>query len=57
MKQRQCCYYKCERLGTIFIGANGNPDTDWICAFHQSKWNADRARFLLQGLPCEMKKL
>jgi len=55
--KHHCCYHKCDRPGTIYIGANGNPDTDWICSFHQSRWNADRSRFIANGLPCQMKKL
>jgi hypothetical protein len=57
MKHHDCCYYKCVRPGTIFIGANGNPDTDWICAYHYDKWHADRARFIADGFPCEMEEL
>jgi hypothetical protein len=44
MEHYDCCYYKCDRPGTIHIGENGNPDTEWICAYHRYKWNADRAR-------------
>jgi hypothetical protein len=47
----------CERPGTIYIGENGNPDTDWICAHHFDKWHADRARFIAEGVPCEMEEL
>lgn len=57
MKHHDCCYYKCDRPGTIPIGENGNPDTEWICAYHRDKWNADRVRFLADGLLCEMKEL
>jgi len=53
----ECCYYKCDRPGTIYIGENGNPDTEWICRFHRDKWNSDRARFLAEGLPCAMEEL
>jgi hypothetical protein len=56
MKHYQCYYYKCDRPGVIFIGLNGG-DSHWICFFHYTKWNADRARFLAQGLPCEMEEL
>jgi hypothetical protein len=52
-----CCYYRCDRPGTIQIGKNGNPGTEWICAYHRDKWNADRARFLAEGLPCQMQEL
>src|ERR1039457_828707 len=56
-----CCYVNdapsCERPGTIYIGENGNPDTDWICAHHFDKWHADRARFIAEGVPCEMEEL
>ena len=41
----------------IYIDENGNPDTEWICAYHRDKWNADRARFLADRVPCEMKEL
>jgi hypothetical protein len=57
MTHHDCCYYKCEQRGAVFIGANGNPDTDWICAYHRDKWNADRSRFIEDGLPCQMKEL
>ena len=49
MGHHDCCYYKCERPGAIHIGANGNPDTQWICAYHFDKWHADRARFVAEG--------
>ena len=52
-----CCYNKCDRPGTIHIGENGNPDSEWICAYHRDKWNADRARFLADGLGCQMQGL
>lgn len=57
MKDHDCCYIDCPEDGTIHIGANGNPDTHWICFRHYDKWNADRARFLAAGLPCEMREL
>ena len=57
MKQHDCCYYKCDRPGVIVVGENGNPDTEGICAYHRDKWNRDRARFLAEGLPCQMKEL
>jgi hypothetical protein len=57
MTQHDCCYNKCDRPGTIHIGENGNPDSEWICAYHRDKWNGDRARFLAEGLPCQMKEL
>ena len=57
MKHHNCCYYKCERPGTIFIGMNGNPYAEWICAYHRDKWNSARSRFIADGLPCEMEEL
>jgi hypothetical protein len=57
MKRHDCCYYKCHRLDTIFIGENGNPDTEWICRVHRDKWNVDRSRFIADGLSCQMKEL
>jgi hypothetical protein len=45
-----CCYYDCPEPGAIHIGRNG-WDSYWICFFHFGKWNADRARFLAEGLP------
>ncbi len=57
MEHHTCCYYKCDRPGTIHIGKNGNPDTEWICDYHYDKWSADRARFIGDGLGCQMKKL
>lgn len=57
MTHPTCCYTNCWRPGTILIGENGNPDTRWICRFHRDKWNADRARFLSQELPCAMEEL
>ena len=57
MKQDDCCYYKCDRPGVIFVGENGNPDTQWICRFHRDRWNADRDRFISDGLPCAMELL
>jgi len=53
--RHDCCYTNCDRPGTIHIGENGNPDTDWICAYHYDKWHADRARFIADGLPCAME--
>jgi hypothetical protein len=32
------CYAECDRPGTIHIGENGNPDTEWICSFHRDLW-------------------
>jgi hypothetical protein len=52
-----CCYADCDRPGTIYIGENGNPDTEWICEYHRSKWHANRARFLADGGGCEMQRL
>jgi hypothetical protein len=40
----------------LHIGLNGG-DSHWICFYHLNKWNADRARFLAAGLPCEMLEL
>jgi hypothetical protein len=57
MTPRECCYANCPRPGTIHIGENGNPDTQWICRFHRDGWNADRARFIADGLLCEMEEL
>jgi hypothetical protein len=57
MAHHDCCYHECPRLGTIYIGENGNPDSDWICDYHRDKWNADRARFLADGLECQMEEL
>jgi hypothetical protein len=31
MPHYDCCYANCDRPGTIYIGENGNPDTQWIC--------------------------
>jgi hypothetical protein len=55
--RRDCCYYQCSEPGTIHIGVNGNPDTDWICFLHLHRWDAQRARFLADGLGCEMQEL
>jgi hypothetical protein len=59
--RHDCCYVNdapsCERPGTIYIGENGNPDTDWICAHHFDQWHADRARFIAEGVSCEMEEL
>ena len=57
MRHHDCCYWKCPEPGTIYIGENGNPDTEWICAYHYDKWHADRACFLADGLPCQMEEL
>jgi hypothetical protein len=57
MTHHDCCYYECDRPGTGYIGENGNPDTEWICAYHRDKWYADRTHFLAQGLPCQMQEL
>jgi hypothetical protein len=57
MTYHDCCYANCERPGTIHIGENGNPNTEWICVYHYDKWHADRARFLADGLPCNMEEL
>lgn len=56
MEHHNCCY-KCDRPGTIYIGENGNPDTEWICRSHRDKWNVDRSRFLADGLSCQMEEL
>ncbi len=55
MEHHDCCYYKCDRPGTVFIGENGNPD--WICDYHRDRWNADRSRFIADGLECQMEEL
>jgi hypothetical protein len=52
-----CCYYNCENPGTIYIGKNGNPHTPWICVPHYDRWHADRARFLADGLGCQMEEI
>jgi len=57
MKHHDCCYANRRRPGTIHIGENGNPDTQWICRFHRDRWNADRARFIADGLLFEMQEL
>lgn len=57
MTHHNCSYWKCPRPGTILIGENGDPDSEWICVYHRDKWNADCARFLADGFPCQMKKL
>ena len=57
MRNHDCCYNECPRPGVIFIPENGDPDSEWICDYHRDKWNADRARFLADGLVCEMKEL
>jgi hypothetical protein len=57
MKDHTCCYENCPRPGVTFIGANGSPDSEWICDYHRHKWNTDRDRFLAEGLPCAMEEL
>lgn len=57
MNHHDCCYDKCDRPGTIYMGENGNPNCGWICDYHCDKWNADRARFLADGIGCQMKEL
>ena len=57
MRNHDCCYNECPRPGVIFLGENGNPDTQWICAYHYDKWHSDRARFLANGLGCQMVEL
>jgi hypothetical protein len=57
MTFHDCCFYKCDRHGTIFIGKNGDPETEWICEHDRDKWNADRNRFIADGGGCEMQKL
>ena len=52
-----CCYHGCDQPGTVFIGRNGNPDSEWICEYHCDKWNADRDRFVAAGLQCDMEEL
>jgi hypothetical protein len=56
MEQLTCCYYKCDRAGTTHVGENGNPATEWICAYHRDKWNADRARFIAERIPSPMQE-
>jgi hypothetical protein len=57
MEHYDCCYNKCDRPGTIYIGENGNADTEWICDYHSDKWNRLRSRFLADGFPCQMQEL
>ena len=52
-----CSNYKCERPGTTFIGANGSPDSEWICDYHRDRWNTLRDTVLAAGLPCAMEEL
>ena len=52
-----CCYINCTRPGTIHIRESGNVDAQWICEYHRDKWNADRNRFIVDGLPCAMEEL
>jgi hypothetical protein len=52
-----CCYDRCPRPGAIYIGLNGNLNTDWICFFHFDLWHETRARFLADGGGCEMQAL
>ena len=55
----KCCYANCPRPGVVFIGKNGNPESEWICDYHRDKWNADRDRFIFiaDGLPSAMEEL
>lgn len=55
--RRACCYHKCENPGTIYIGETGNPHSQWICVPHYDRWYADRARFLSDGLGCQMEEI
>jgi hypothetical protein len=60
MEHHDCCYWKCSRPGTIFIGEigeNGNRESELICEYHRDKWNSDRDRFIADGLGCQMKEL
>lgn len=57
MRHHDCCHFNCTRPDTIYIGANGNPDTEWMCTYHYDKWHADRARVLADGLGCAMEEL
>jgi len=57
MKRHPCCYHNCPREGVLHIGKNGNPYCEWMCEYHLNWWNANRARFLARGLPCEMQEL
>ena len=57
MTTHACCYANCPEPGTIHIGMNGNPDTNWICFRHLDRWNQNRARFLADGEGCEMEGL
>jgi len=57
MRNHDCCYNECPRPGVIFIGENGNPDSQWICIHHYDKWHVDRNRFLMDGLGCAMEEL
>ena len=57
MTPHECCYANCPRPGVVFIGRNGNPESEWICDYHRDKWDADRDRFTADGLPCAMEEL
>jgi hypothetical protein len=54
---RRCCYYKCGRPGTIYIDANGYRDAELDMCIRRDKWNADRARFIADGPPCQTREL
>ena len=47
-EHHDCCYSRCDRPGTVFIGLSRNSNCRRICAYHRDKWNADRARFLVR---------
>ena len=51
-----CCYHQCPEPGTNYVGPNGG-DSHWICWVHYDKWNADRARFLVDDGGCQMQEL
>lgn len=57
MENHRCCYWECCNPATIYIGRTGDPSAHWICEHHRDYWNALRARFIADGLPCKMKKL
>jgi hypothetical protein len=52
--RRDYCYYQCPEQGAIHIGLN-DGDSHWICFFHYTKWNAQRARFLAMGFHARYK--
>ena len=53
--RHECCYIDCPEPGTIQIGVNAG-DSHWIWFRHLEKWNADRDRFLADGLPRQQRQ-